>query len=380
MPTASRRLSLEDGINSDGQLTIGIKRSFFMKNRGERPYGSAVSKARVLISGGAGFIGSHIVDRLVKRQDVESIVVVDNFWTGLRANLAHINDGRLSIEACNVESFRSDAKFDEIIHLASPASPPWYMREPVRTIKANIGGALNLIELLKPEGRICFASTSEVYGDPLISPQPESYRGAVDCTGPRASYDESKRCTEALLFECQRTLGLTVRVVRLFNVYGPRTRFDDGRAVSNFLSQALTHGELSVYGDGLQSRSWGYIDDVVDALERFFWLDEIDYRGPLNVGNDREVSVLDVANYIVRLVPGSRIKFYPPIPQDPTNRRPDLTICRQVLPNWKARVSYEEGVSRTLKWFQRGIRMGAKTEAPGPVRIGADDELLTPGL
>ena len=349
-----------------------------MKNRRERRNSSA--KARVLISGGAGFIGSHIVDRLVKRQDVESIVVVDNFWTGLRANLTHIDDGRLRIEACNVENFRSDVKFDEIIHLASPASPPWYMREPVRTIKANIGGALNLIELLKPNGRLSFASTSEVYGDPLISPQPESYRGAVDCTGPRASYDESKRCTEALLFECQRTLGLTVRVVRLFNVYGPRTRFDDGRAVSNFLSQALTHGELSVYGDGLQSRSWGYIDDIVDALERFFWLDEIDYRGPLNVGNDREVSVIDVANHIVRLVPGSRIKFYPPIPQDPTNRRPDLAICNRVLPNWKARVSYEEGVSRTLKWFQREMRLGAKTEAPGPVRIGADDELLPPGL
>jgi nucleoside-diphosphate-sugar epimerase len=326
---------------------------------------------RVIISGGAGFIGSHIVDRLIKRRDIESIVVVDNFWTGLRTNLAHINDARLRIETCDVETFRSDIKFDEVIHLASPASPPWYMREPVRTIKANVGGALNLISLVKSKGRISFASTSEVYGDPLISPQPESYRGSVDCTGPRASYDESKRCTEALLFECQRTMGLDVRVVRLFNVYGPRTRADDGRAVSNFLSQALTHGELSVYGDGLQSRSWGYVEDIVDALERFFWLDTIDYRGPLNIGNDREISVIEIARFIAQLIPGTRIKFDPPLPQDPTNRRPDLTVCNRVLPGWQARVGYEEGISRTLSWFKEELSRGVQTQAPEPVRLVA---------
>jgi nucleoside-diphosphate-sugar epimerase len=145
------------------------------------------------------------------------------------------------------------------------------MREPSRTIKANVGGALNLLTLLKPGGRFCFASTSEVYGEPLISPQPESYTGSVDCTGPRSSYDESKRCTEALLFETQRVDGLDVRVVRLFNTYGSRMRTDDGRAISNFINQALTTGILTVYGDGCQSRSWGYVDDIVDALERFFW-------------------------------------------------------------------------------------------------------------
>jgi UDP-glucose 4-epimerase len=298
---------------------------------------------RVIISGGAGFIGSHIVDRLIKRRDIESIVVVDNFWTGLRTNLAHINDARLRIETCDVETFRSDIKFDEVIHLASPASPPWYMREPVRTIKANVGGALNLISLVKSKGRISFASTSEVYGDPLISPQPESYRGSVDCTGPRASYDESKRCTEALLFECQRTMGLDVRVVRLFNVYG----------------------------DGLQSRSWGYVEDIVDALERFFWLDTIDYRGPLNIGNDREISVIEIARFIAQLIPGTRIKFDPPLPQDPTNRRPDLTVCNRVLPGWQARVGYEEGISRTLSWFKEELSRGVQTQAPEPVRLVA---------
>lgn len=323
---------------------------------------------RVLVSGGCGFLGSHIVDQLLLRSDVERIVVVDNFWTGTRANLAHVRDSRLSIEHCDAESFAADIRFDEIIHMASPASPPWYMREPVRVIKANVSGALNLLNLLKPDGRMSYTSTSEVYGDPLISPQPESYRGSVDCTGPRSSYDESKRCTEALLFECQRVHALDVRVVRLFNVYGPRTRIDDGRAVSNFISQALTSGELTVYGDGLQSRSWGYVDDIAEGLARFFWRDNFDYRGPLNIGNDREIPVIDIARYITQLVPGTRITHMPPIPQDPTNRRPDLTIANRVLPGWTAAVPYEEGVRRTLEWFKLQIAAQVETpKAPGPV-------------
>lgn len=324
---------------------------------------------KVLISGGAGFIGSHMVERLLRRTDVEKILVVDNFWTGLASNLAGIDDPRYSFVECDVEHFSTHERFDEIIHLASPASPPWYMREPIRTINANLAGALNLIEKLTPNGRISFASTSEVYGDPLVSPQPESYRGSVDCTGPRSSYDESKRCTESLLFECRRTRGIDIRIVRLFNVYGPRTRPDDGRAVSNFLSQALTSGELTIYGDGQQSRSWGYVDDIVDALERYFWLDAIDYVGPLNIGNDREIPVVDIARYITTLVPGTKLKFCPPIPQDPTNRRPDLTLCRKILPNWEAKVSYEEGIRQTLDWFRVQVDLGQKTDAPTPVRL-----------
>jgi UDP-glucose 4-epimerase/UDP-glucuronate decarboxylase len=323
---------------------------------------------RVLVSGGCGFLGSHLVDQLLLRADVERVVVVDNFWTGTRANLAHLADPRLAIEDCDAERFATETRFDEIIHMASPASPPWYMREPVRVIKANVHGALNLLNLLKPGGRFCYSSTSEVYGDPLVSPQPESYRGSVDCTGPRSSYDESKRCTEALLFESQRVSGLDIRVVRLFNVYGPRTRIDDGRAVSNFISQALTHGELTVYGDGQQSRSWGYVDDIVEALARFFWRDSFEYRGPLNVGNDREVPVIEIAKYITKLVPGTRIKYVPPIPQDPTNRRPDLTIMNAVLPGWRAQVPYEEGVRRTLEWFKWQIATQADPpKAPAPV-------------
>jgi len=246
------------------------------------------------------------------------------------------------------------------------------MREPLRTVKANVLGAVNLLEKLKPGGRFCFTSTSEVYGDPLVSPQPEDYRGHVDCTGPRSSYDESKRCTESLLFEERRVSGLDIRIVRLFNVYGPRTRADDGRAVSNFISQAVTTGELTVYGDGLQSRSWGYIDDIVDALERYFWRDEISYPGPLNIGNDREISVLVVAKFVSSLTTGARIRMMPPVPQDPTNRRPDLTLCRQILPGWRARVDYEEGVQRTFEWFQD--RLGGSGAAPlasRPVLVAA---------
>lgn len=324
---------------------------------------------RVLVAGGAGFLGSHLVDRLIARNDVEQVLVVDNLWTGLRDNLSHIDDPRLKFDQADVETFSTDEKFDEIIHFASPASPPWYMREPVRTINANVAGALNLTGKLAPGGRFSFASTSEVYGDPLVSPQPESYRGSVDCTGPRASYDESKRCTESLLFELHRTQGIDIRVIRLFNVYGPRTRPDDGRAVSNFLSQALTHGELTIYGDGSQSRSWGYVDDIIDALERFFWTEQQGYIGPLNIGNDREIPVVDIARYITTLVPGSRLKFVPPIPQDPTNRRPDLTLCRKVLPGWEAKVTYEEGIRRTLDWFREKVDLGVPTNAPQPVRL-----------
>ncbi|PBB27992.1 MULTISPECIES: NAD-dependent epimerase/dehydratase family protein [unclassified Mesorhizobium] len=317
----------------------------------------------VLVSGGCGFLGSHLVDRLLRRDDLETLVVVDNLWTGSRDNIAHVSDPRLSLRIADAETFRTSQHFDEIIHLASPASPVWYMREPARTIKANIGGALNLLSLLRPGGRFCFASTSEVYGDPLMSPQPESYRGSVDCTGPRSSYDESKRCTEALLFEEQRVSGLDVRVVRLFNTYGPRTRIDDGRAVSNFVCQALTTGILTVHGDGSQSRSWGYVDDIVDGLERFFWRDSITYRGPLNIGNNREVSVLGIAKFVCSLVPGSRIEHHAPIPQDPTNRCPDLTLARQVLPGWEATTSYEEGIRRTFEWYRRRIVTGDRSAA-----------------
>ena len=317
----------------------------------------------VLVAGGCGFIGSYLVDRLLARREVSALGVVDNLWTGLQDNIAHVRDPRLSFVRTDAEHLRTDQRFDEIYHLASPASPPWYMAEPLRTISANVGGALNLLGLLKPGGLIAYTSTSEVYGDPLVSPQPESYFGYVDCTGPRSAYDESKRCVESLLFGARRVSGLRVKVVRLFNVFGPRTRVDDGRAVSNFITQGLRGQPITVYGDGSQTRSWTYIDDAAEALERFFWRDQSEFAGPVNVGTDREVSVLEMAKYVQRRFPASAIEFAPSPPQDPTNRRPDLTLARQVIPGWSADVAYEDGVDRTIAWFRR--HMGeARERAP----------------
>ncbi len=318
---------------------------------------------KVIVAGGAGFIGSHLVDRLLTRNDVEKIMVVDNLWTGEINNLAHIKDERLNVEICDVEKFQTDMMFDEVYHLASPAAPQWYASNPLRTISANVIGAFRLRELMKKDGRFCYTSTSEVYGDPKVSPQPESYRGSVDCTGPRSSYDEGKRCTEAFLFECQRLYGMDIRVVRLFNVYGPRTKVDDGRCVSNFVTQALQGQPITIYGNGEQSRSWGYVSDIVEGLERFFWRTEHDYRGPLNVGNNREISVIDVARYIMKLVPGSTITFLPPAPQDPTNRCPDLTIANKVLPGWTCGIPYEQGVKMTMDWFAAQMNIDTRSEA-----------------
>ena len=307
---------------------------------------------RILVAGGAGFIGSHLVDKLLHRHDIEKLIVVDNLWTGCQNNLAHIRDNRFEFLKADVETVRFDVKFDEIYHLASPASPPWYMSAPLKTISANVMGTANLLTLLADGGVIAFTSTSEVCGDPLVSPQPETYRGSVDCTGPRSSYDESKRCSEAMLFEAHRVHGYRIKVVRLFNVYGPRTKEIDGRAVSNFISQALRGQPITVYGDGLNRRSWGYIDDIVDALERYFWKDGVDYIGPLNVGNTREIAVIDVAKFVQKLVPGSSIAFCPPVPQDPTNRCPDLGVINRIIPGWSCHVAYEAGVENTLAWFK----------------------------
>jgi len=311
--------------------------------------------ARVLVAGGMGFIGSHLIDRLLQRTDVEECLVVDNLWTGCERNLAHILDPRLKTLIGDIETAPLSGHFDEIYHLASPATPTWYMAEPVRTISANVGGALRLLQVLAPGGQIAYSSTSEVYGDPLVSPQPESYRGCVDCTGPRASYDESKRCVEALLLEAHRVSGVRVKVVRMFNVFGPRTRVDDGRAVSNFVSQALRGAPITIFGDGTQTRSWGYVDDILEALERYFWRDGVDYPGPVNIGNDREVPVLDVAQFIQRRFPQCPIVHLPPVPQDPTNRRPDLALANKILPGWSCATPYEEGVERTIAWFRQDM-------------------------
>jgi UDP-glucose 4-epimerase/UDP-glucuronate decarboxylase len=335
------------------------------------PSSNKVNK-RVLVTGGCGFLGSQLCDQLLARPDLELLVCVDNLWTGRKENVAHIRDARFKSVLCEVEDFRSETRFDEVFHLASPASPPWYMREPARTISANIVGAMRTLELLEDGGRFCYTSTSEVYGEPEVSPQPESYRGAVDCTGPRSSYDEAKRVTESLLFETRRTRGLDLRVARLFNTFGPRMRPDDGRAISNFIVQALMGGPIRVQGDGSQSRSWSYVSDVIEGMSRYFWRDAIAYDGPLNIGNDREVAVLDVARYVAELVGGREIVFEAPMPHDPTHRCPDLTRARQVLTGWTCKVPYEEGVRLTVEWMRdelaNSVAAGGAATASGGAR------------
>lgn len=311
----------------------------------------------ILVSGGAGFLGSHLIDRLLQRDDISRIVAVDNLWTGTWDNLGHVVDPRLVLVTSAIESFQSEIRFDEAYHFASPASPIWYMSNPRATISANLIGAMRIYDLLQEDGVFCFTSTSEVYGDPSITPQSERYKGLVDCTGPRAAYDESKRCTEAFLFEMRRTAGLRLRVARIFNAYGPRTRDDDGRAISNFVSAALAGKPLLVYGDGTQTRSWGYVDDIVEGLVQFFWGYDGSYPGPLNIGNDREISVLSTARHIASLVPGARIEFAPPAPDDPSNRCPDLKLARTILPSWTCKTGFELGISQTLSWFEKRQRI-----------------------
>lgn len=307
---------------------------------------------RVLVTGGAGFLGSHMVDRMLARPEVDEVHVVDNLWTGTPKNLEHVrNDERLFFYPHDIEQYMPAEKFDEIYHLASPASPKWYFQDPGRTISANVVGAMRCVTyFLKRQGYFFYTSSSEVYGDPRVSPQPEHYLGSVNCVGPRAAYDEGKRCTEAYIVNECRKLDIAYSIVRPFNVYGPRTREDDGRCVSNMVCQALRGQPITVYGDGLQTRSWGYVDDIVDG---FMHIAESGYRGPINIGNDREISVLEVARFIARALNG-RIVHLDSAPDDPTNRRPDQTLVQQVIPQWFAKpfVPYEEGVLRTIAHFK----------------------------
>ncbi len=311
---------------------------------------------RLLVSGGAGFVGSHLVDRLLARGDIHDLVVVDNLSSGTLANLAHIDDARLSVVEGDISTWCGAAPYDEIFHLASPAAPLAYMARPVETIAANVGGALRLIDQLAPGGRFCFTSTSEIYGDPDVSPQAETTLGRTDPAGPRASYVEAKRCTEALLLQAAAVRGFDVRVARLFNCYGPRMRGGDGRAIPSFLAQALSGQPIMVHGDGQQRRSWGYVDDIIEGLARFFWRDPQGHSGPLNIGNASEIPVIDIARHIASLVPGATIAHGPGLPDDPRQRCPDLTLCRTVLPGWSADIGIGDGIARTLAWMRDGQR------------------------
>lgn len=306
---------------------------------------------RVLVTGGCGFLGSHLVDRLVERGD--DVEVVDSLWTGTRQFL---NPGAQYFFMKAHVFWTSNRRYERIYHLASPASPPKYMADPIGTIEANLLGAMRCAELLQHGGRLCFTSTSEVYGDPLVSPLPESYRGHVDCTGPRSSYDESKRCTESFLHEIRRTQGVDIRCARIFNAYGPRTQPDDGRCVSNFITRALQGQPIQVMGDGLQTRCFTYVDCVVEGLMTYWDLEGAGVPTTMNIGLDRETTVLEIAQHVSSQL-GVPIEHVAEAPQDPRQRRPDLGQARLWMPGWQPdRVPYEEGIARTTDHFRSIVR------------------------
>lgn len=310
--------------------------------------------ASTLVTGGAGFIGSHLCERLLR--DGHPVLCVDNFYTGSRRNIAHLLDHP------DFEVMRHDITFplyvevDRIFNLACPASPIHYQNDPVQTTKVNVHGAINVLGLAKRlKVPILQASTSEVYGDPSVHPQVESYRGNVAPTGPRACYDEGKRCAETLFFDYHRQLKLQIKVARIFNTYGPRMHPDDGRVVSNLVLQALRGDPITIYGDGNQTRSFCYVDDLVDALVALMDTDP-SVTGPINLGNPVECTVIELARKVVALT-GSRSSFvFRELPvDDPRRRRPDIALAQDVL-GWQPRVSLDDGLRKTIAWFDHRLR------------------------
>jgi UDP-glucuronate decarboxylase len=310
-------------------------------------------RTRILVTGGAGFLGSHLCERLLARG--ADVLCVDNFFTGTKDNIAHL------LSNPNFEVLRHDITFplyvevDRIFNLACPASPIHYQFDPVQTTKANVIGAINMLGLAKRlKAPILQASTSEVYGDPEVSPQPESYMGSVNILGPRACYDEGKRCAETLFFDYRRQHGLAVKVARIFNTYGPRMVGHDGRVVSSFIVQALRNEPITLFGDGSQTRSFCYVDDLIEALIRMMDTDDA-VTGPINVGNPEEVSIRTLAETIIAMT-GSRSEIvYRPLPaDDPKRRCPDIRLARQVL-GWAPAVPLRDGLARTIDHFRNGF-------------------------
>ena len=309
-----------------------------------------MSRRRILVTGGSGFLGSHLCERLLG--DGHEVVCLDNFFTGTRANVEHLLDNH------RFELVRHDVtdpmtmEVDEIFHLACPASPIHYQRNPVRTIRTAVEGTLNMLDLAREvHARILIASTSEVYGDPIEHPQHESYWGNVNPIGPRACYDEGKRCAEALAVSYARQYGVEVRIARIFNTYGPRMHENDGRVVSNFIVQALKGEDITIYGDGMQTRAFCYVDDLLDGWQRLMDHTPDDFTGPVNLGNPVETPVKHLAEKILKLVNGKSKLVFQPLPvDDPMQRCPDITLARDKL-QWEPKVDLESGLLRTIEYF-----------------------------
>ncbi len=321
---------------------------------------SRMMRKRVLVTGGAGFLGSHLCERLIA--DGHDVLCADNYFTGTKANIAAL------LSHPRFEAMRHDVTFplyvevDEIYNLACPASPVHYQFDPVQTTKTSVVGAINMLGLAKrTRARVLQASTSEVYGDPEITPQPETYRGSVNPLGPRACYDEGKRCAETLFFDYHRQHRTRIKVVRIFNTYGPRMHPNDGRVVSNFIVQALTGRDITVYGDGNQTRAFCFVDDLIEGLVRMMATgDEV--CGPVNLGNPHEISVRELAERVIALTGARSRIIHRPLPQDdPMQRCPDIGLARSLLA-WTPRVALEDGLARTIAYFEAMIRAGAPAD------------------
>ncbi|MFG0327834.1 MAG: UDP-glucuronic acid decarboxylase family protein [Phycisphaerales bacterium JB037] len=305
---------------------------------------------RILVTGGAGFLGSHLCDRLVAAG--HDVICVDNFFTSQKSNIQHL------LKEPNFELIRHDVthplwlEVDEIYNLACPASPPHYQFNPIKTMKTSVLGAIHVLGMAKRCGaKVLQASTSEVYGDPDIHPQPESYRGNVNPIGPRACYDEGKRAAETLFFDYKRSNGVNIRVVRIFNTYGPRMHPFDGRVVSNLIRQALAAEPITMFGDGSQTRSFCFVDDLIDGLIRMMNAPD-DFPGPVNLGNPDEFSIRELADLVCELTgTPARYSNQPLPPDDPRRRKPDITLAREKL-GWEPAVPLREGLQRTIDWFR----------------------------
>jgi len=306
---------------------------------------------RVLVTGGAGFIGSHLCERLLAEGC--DVLCVDNFFTGSKDNIAHLlGEPRFELMRHDV-TFPLYVEVDEIYNLACPASPIHYQFDPVQTTKTSVHGAINMLGLAKRvRARIFQASTSEVYGDPKIHPQPESYWGHTNPIGPRACYDEGKRCAETLFFDYRRQHGLSIKVARIFNTYGPRMHPNDGRVVSNFIVQALQGEPVTIYGDGSQTRSFCFVDDLIEAFIRLMRLDD-DFTGPMNLGNPGEFTILELAEKVIAETGSSSKIVRKPLPaDDPVQRQPDISLARRML-DWEPKVPLDEGLKKTVAYFDR---------------------------
>ena len=311
---------------------------------------------RVLITGGAGFLGSHLSERLVN--EGHDVLCLDNFYTGSKRNVRHL------LGKSNFELMRHDVTFplyvevDRIYNLACPASPIHYQRDPVQTTKTSVHGAINMLGLAKRvKARILQASTSEVYGDPEVHPQTEDYWGRVNTVGIRACYDEGKRCAETLFFDYWRQHQLEIKVMRIFNTYGPRMHPNDGRVVSNFIVQALKNEPISIYGDGSQSRSFCYVDDLVDGMVRLM-NSPSDFTGPVNIGNPGEFTMLELAEKVLALTGSrSRIEFFPLPQDDPRQRQPNIDLAKEKL-DWSPSVCLEDGLKETIAYFRQLFEAG----------------------